>query len=433
MSENGYDNSELEVNRSPIEQGSVPREFTVAKFESLAGQILEKHIKGAEDTDFRVDSVQKTSKSVYGEVWTRGERRYYKLSSAKNIGKELLGYKVAKDLPHKEIVGHHFDDDGVYGLYLQEYCEDLDNEAGLLLCAINHELLTHDQGQIDSMIKRLDAIFESLHKVFNDSLNTEPYILDGANDQFFSSRLLPGARFDGIYSGSSFKFSSSNEEISTNELFNFQISTNGHFASKSINELIADAREKLDPKKPRVFVISQGDLLESNLTINGTFFDFETAGINALSQEMAVFLCGIYFGGHYIYAKYSPLDSSYRTGDVYEFEKSVSAKCQLEKDKKQFNVDLNFPFPPIKKALIENYLIRVIEPLEKRLPEELSLKLFEELRSAILVRILAVKKIPKFDEKDQLFSLGLVAHFFEDSKQYTKMSDFIRDKFVSIE
>jgi hypothetical protein len=254
----------------------------------------------------------------------------------------------------------------------------------------------------------------------------------GVNDRFFADRLASGARFDEIYSGKDFEFSSIDEVIAANELFNCEFTVNGGRPVKSVNSLIEEARVNLDPKKSRVFVMSQGDMLESNVTVEGTYFDFETGGLNSLTQEMSIFLCGLYFGGHYIFAKYSPLDSSYRTEQVNEFEGRVDAGCQLNRENKKFDIFLDFPFPKVKKAVLDNYISQVVEPLEQRFPEELLADLIEELKSAILARVLAVKNITAFDEKDRIFILGMVAHFFEDSRKYKRMSDFIRDKFKSI-
>jgi len=407
--------------------------FLVDEFEPLAGDILEKHLRDDQEfTNFEVISIKKTKKSVYGEIKIGERRVFYKISSGENIAGELMGFKIAKCLPHKKIIRHYYEDSGVYGLYLQDYCEEVD-EGGLLLSVLNKDLLTEDPEKLSDIKDRTkEKIFKPLGETFGRYINTEPMVHGGINDRFFSERLKKDGKFGEIYGKKYFYFPSIGEELRMEDLFNWQIITNGTMLDETIMDLVNEAKINLNPKEPRVFVLSQGDMTESNITINGIFFDFETAGINSLAQELAIFLCEIYFGAHYIYAKYSPIPKSLRTTAVDDFEKNVSASCQINHDKKQLQIEMNFPFPKIKQVILENYLEQVIEPLESILPERALKKTLIELRSAILARILVVKNITNFEEKDLLLSLGFVGHFLKDFDPNQKISEFIRDRFTTI-
>lgn len=194
--------------------------------------------------------------------------------------------------------------------------------------------------------------------------------------------------------------------------------------------MIADARQQLDPAKPRLFVLSQGDPTESNITVNGKFFDFEVAGMNSLVQELAIFCCHSYMSGHYITPKYSkstyPQDGEFAD----KFAEQIEARGKVDSDG-ILSINLKYPLPRIKKDLIGQYNSTVVKPLEARLSSAEQAALVEQFKSAILLRLIGVKNIFKLEEKDILLYLGLIGHFTKH-KKYQSVSEYIEDRFIAI-
>ena len=204
------------------------------------------------------------------------------------------------------------------------------------------------------------------------------------------------------------------------------------FTSRSTisSSLLLFCSKLTSSKKPRLFILSQGDPTESNITADGNFFDFEVAGMNPLAQESAIFCAHSYLSGHYITPKYSESSNPQDRDYTDTFSKQIEVKYEIALDG-NLKIDFRYPLPQLKKDLIGQYNNMIVKALEKQLTPEQQAHLVSEFKSAMLLRLIGVKNIFRLEEKDILLYLGLIAHFMQDRK-FQSISEYIENKFVAI-
>ncbi len=399
---------------------------TLERLEANAEKWVLSFLENEGITGASVTEINKTTKSVFGSVEFGEKKHFFKISDAEKIAYELEGYKIAEDYKHETIHHHYFDAEEGYGLYIQDYCDEVSVDSGLAIHEINSALgkSPEEQKKIED---KLAEVYRKIHEIFESTLTEDRYVLSGRNDAFFHERLKKDGRIDSYYGKRSFKFEDSKKDIVAEELFTYLISCNGEDGIV-IQDVIEKAQHDLDPEKPRVFVVSQGDLTESNVSVEGTFFDFEAAGLNSLIQELAIYLVYTYVNGHYITPKYSKsTDQTFSK----QFEQSITTEYVLDEESKKMDIVMNYPLPELKRALIERFTDIVIAPIERKLNPAESTQLVKELQSAIALRLIAVKNILKFEEKDVLVTLGLLSKLCKAGDEKT-LEEFIKQRFVSI-
>ncbi len=409
-----------EINVPKIETGLKEQEG-VEELEQ-AREVLGHYFETKGISDYDIIDLKRTGKSVYGEVVIENKPYYFKVAKSEDLAIELSGYRTANAYPHEPIVDHFFDDE--YGLMLQNYCEDLrPGGAGLLSNYLNKRIYSPEEANPAGWTGRARAIFENVQHIVGDTV-TSPMVLSGPSDKFFAERLTPDGRISQFYAGQTMSFPAAHANVECNDLFGYQIHSGGD--TTTITEQLEQARMILSPDQPRVFAVTQGDLTENNISANGVFFDFETAGLNSILQEAAIFIYFAFIYGHYLGVKYSDFPS---TNLEYDANQLLNTEYQLDRDDRSIKIDCEYTLPEIKRELIRMFNETVVVPLEK------SGKLgrredIEYLKSAFLMRIIGVKNLRKFAEKDMVFSLSLVPYLC-DRRPYSSVSDYINDKFIN--
>ena len=292
------DEPEISLNRLAVEKEGDYVERIRLQAEGIIDQCLSEY--GV--VNHRVVEAHKTRKSVFGCVEVEGEKRFFKISKPSRILQELQGYKIAAEYPHERIVDHFFLDD--YGLYLQDYCEEISTSEGQMQSQINRILQQIDTQDVQKVLQGTGRLFDTMGSIFQRHFTKMPLILHGQNDRFFYDRVKPGGRIDQLYAGRMFNFPSLSESITFEDLSKLTFVVNGEIMSLTLGELIKKARHDLSPEHNRFFVLSQGDPTETNMALCGKFFDFETGGYNDLIQDIAIFSYYNYSGGHYFIPKY---------------------------------------------------------------------------------------------------------------------------------
>ena len=389
-----------------------------------APRILAAYFEREGIVDYKIVETGKTKKSFYGAVEIEGEKYFFKFAGPETIYQELQGYRLANIFPHETLRGHHFDENQAF--YIQDYCDEVDS-GNLLMTGLNSAILSGETAEREVLAKT-EKILSVVARIFSETL-TEPKQDSGKNDAYFSDRIAPGARVEKYYGNNRVVLKSEKGEVELQTIVGGKHTFNGVQMDKSIEELIEIAKGRLDPSQPRTFVLSQGDPTESNITVDGKFFDFEVAGMNSLAQEMAIFCCHSYMSGHYISPKYSELSNQTNAEIVSKTEDSIIASYEAEGS--SLSINLKYPLPRLKRELIKQYNSIVVKPLESRLAPEQRLSLLDQFKSAILMRLVGVKNIFKLEEKDILLYLGMIAHFSKKT-EHQSVSEYIEDIFTSV-
>lgn len=418
---NFFDNTQAETIRA-IEASENP------DVEQESKELLHVFLESKEIGDYEILSIASTRKSVFGEIKYEGLSHFFKVANASDIQGELEGYKRASVYPHEKVTDHFFGDS--LGLIIQDYCEDVRVQDGfnnVFINCMNRQVFGSD-GETRIPESGIRTI-ETLGKIYSDTVTTEPVVYAGHNDKFFYDRLAFGGRMTQYYSGQEFVFPGANHVVSSEELFQQKIVSFGR--TIKINDLINRASGNLRPDRPRTFVLSPGDPTESNFTINGKFFDFETAGLNSLAQDMAIFLYFTFIYGNYVELKYSKSGFINSEGiDPRSVDEQLKSTSTIDSNTGILNIDTEYSMPELKRELIKVFSDKVVIPTEARLSSELRSSLVEELKSALFMRIMAVRNILKFEEKDMSAFLSFLPYFCGD-EEYPSVSEYVQNKFIN--
>lgn len=423
---------------NPLEKAAISREgeFTVSDIESRIGTIFEEFMQQEGISEYNIVEVRRTGKSVFGRVEIEGKEYFFKVSRPENILRELQGYKIAGEYPHEEIHSHYFHEN--YGIYLQGYCKEVSGPEGQMSDQINRVLDSEDITEIREILAKTGNILTVMGDIYEISMTKKPIVMHGPNDNFFHDRIKPNGRVDVFYKNKDFEFPTTGERIQFEDLVDYTFVINGSVMKYPLRELIDRAGIDLSPDKERLFVLSQGDPTETNMTLSGKFFDFETAGYNSLVQDVAIFAHYNHIGGHYLVPKYSITETlqemeqrdATEHSKLAQFADSVGVTSKIDKQQKRIEINFNIPQPEIKSRIFSQYVDNVVKRVEKNIPPDMQIQLVHELQSAILLRVIGVKDLRSLDEKDMLLSLALAHHFAQPDDDSISMSDFLQKKFT---
>jgi len=300
----------------------------------------------------------------------------------------------------------------------------------LLAGAINKLLLSEGTGSEEKgLLTKTHNLFSIIGERYAKGFTRTPLILRGPNDNFFNDRLQPGGRLDQLYSNKRFNLACEGGELTFEELLDYSLRVNQGEKTLPLGELISRAKADLSPLKPRHFVLSQGDPTESNMTSTGVFFDFETAGYNSFVQETAIFAVHNYSYGHYLTPKYSESgEGSFPV--VSSFAQSIDIQHSFDKDNAVLDLRLKFPYPALKRKILEQYVDLVTRRIEEEMTSVERREASQQLRSAILMRYLAVRDLSRYEQKDVALSLALTGHFCCPDEECTTVSDSLLKKLI---
>lgn len=231
-------------------------------------------------------------------------------------------------------------------------------------------------------------------------------------------------RIERIYSGKKFKLQ--NLEVAWEELKTLHWTIDGITYKETIEELLSQAREELDPDKPRLIGISHGDWHENNIIfkeMNGNndghpyaYIDLERSGQNDLIADAALFLTHLTIYADYINPKYSPNLFKGNLIVAKAFEKSCALKDRqitvnafnsliemqgidsfgtLSSRLKIARLCIDYYYKPLVNEAVSKYKIK---------QEEFD----NHLKSAILLRLIGGREVTKWIPRDQMKIIGLI-------------------------
>lgn len=419
----------IPCNQETSLNNNIEKNFTESIFENI-DEIIETFAKNENITDYKLLEVHTTNKSVYGSIEIAGEKLFFKIAPPISIVKELRGYKIANIYPH-ETIRHYFINDD-FGIYIQNFCEEINEKNGQVSKQVNKNLSLIEPANY--ITESTEEITKKIGTIYQNSFSTQTLQLSGNNDSFFYDRLKPNGRIDQLYKEKNILFPSINQSIPFNELLNYQIIIDGQKTEYTIKQLLEKAKKELNPDNFRYFVLSQGDLTETNMTLDGKFFDFEAAGYNALSQEIAIFIHFLFIHGHYIGPKYDKnyITDSIERKELDNFKSKIKVFHDVNITDQTINITVQFPVPFIKQLIITQYIENVVKPLELNIEPGFINQIIEELKSAIILRFVGVKDLKKFEEHDLILYIYMMQYFSKKDSNINSLSTFLEKKLKSI-
>jgi hypothetical protein len=294
-------------------------------------------------------------------------------------------------------------------------------------------LLFHLISNID--IQTHHDAWEIIHSIFSDSLklstSTMHFAIENAkNDVFFFNRLKSQAR-DGIsgrienkYSGKNFKLL--DLELPWEEMKKIKWSIDGISYQETLEELLEEARNHLDPSQPRLLGISHGNWHENNIVINKSNHDhapddyaylaLDVAGENDLLEDAIMFLVHTTVYADYLNPVYyskaygNHIDEKVLHRTMVMKERSIT----LSKNDQRIHACGLGSFgtfnsrKQVAHLFYEEYLKPLIVHAATLFDEKIVVSIENHLKTAILLRLLGGQDLSKLMPKDQVKMIGLI-------------------------
>ncbi len=335
-----------------------------------------------------VSRVNHQKNSVNGLLKKEGEVYFFKLLDKEYLKRELVGFFSLKDvfpIPNLvEII--EFAD---YGCAVFSYEKTIQKDKGLLLDFI-----------VDEELKKVKPI--DLYKFINPIFNLYKQSLKKVSiRQHYPSNLF----FKGRIESRLLKW------YQKSPLMDFHIcvnNTNGVSTNYLINKIIN--YYKVNHKY--CCFQSQGDPTCLNIEIKPVFFDYCTAGYNAILAEISTFFLSILCLDFYLAPKYHP-SSYYNHKKVFKLKNTTPAKIiyRVNQKDKIINIFGGLQLSKVRQDILLNYL-------DIFSPEIISSDIFYFIAMRCLC-VFNLEKMSKMDKIYILFLLHLIYNLLEKENENT--------------
>jgi len=390
-------------------------------------EFISEYIRNIWVSDYEILSVWKTWKSIYWKIMIRWKSFFYKISSPISIKRELEWYELCKNWQHNKVLDCYISTN--FWIYIQDFFDNPNFWASLLEDTSN--IITGLNKDLEWFLWNVKSLFRSIW--FNYSNSLQKFSVEWENDIFFNQRLV----WDESYLKQYLWISLIDDlgQVKTfRELLWKRIVLNWIDVWLTLWWLIFFTSKTLGKSGNRLSVLSQWDLTENNMTTNWIFFDFETAWLNSLSQDMAITLYALFIWSHHITFKYSSSIKSLNI-DFWLLRKEIwepNTKCKFSND--EVLIDISYLPHKVKDLMLWIYLSEVVIPIEAKINELLDIdksRLLEELKAALICRTLFSKKLTEVtSNSDIILLLWISAYFFQYDWELT-LNYYIKDKFFS--
>lgn len=386
----------------------------VDSIDSLIPAILERYVQLYWLWSFQLIQSGKTMKSVYGKIrFSDWSIRFFKISQAQRIQKEMTAYHTLSNWKHQKI-DHVMYLDGL-GMYTQDFFE------GKYWTCIMEDVCQYLSGE-SLLTKELIRdeciqIFRWIAEKYETSIHTDKK--HGENDIFYKWRTVGDNSWIHWYKNLPLKHQDGSESI-LQDIYNYPVILNGRLTPITISGMFDELVQHFWSPYQRKMIISQGDLTENNITLDGNFYDFETWGVNALWQDMAITIHYLMIAGHYITPKYSSSAKSLKINLDKLLHSVELPRASFMINNKMLHINFEFASPAMKQLILTEYfrIMQILWCLEEE---------FENLKKALAFRCIASKNLRSVDACDRttLLSLALSLYSlrsFEDLQKFLHIS-----------
>lgn len=341
----------------------------------------------------------KTSKSVYWKIllpWIW--ERFFKIGQKLRIKHEITAYQKLPEWPHSDV--HEFWEVAWFWIYFQDYHQWKYGRS--ILEDFGKQISGTSNINETEVLDSIWRLFQWVRDRYAETMRQSD--AGGENDIFFRDRVhqwgmlkkyldMP-VQTDGWVI------------VSIKDILDFPITINGEAVDSTIWEMFNNLVQDFSSPKKRSLVMSQGDITENNVTLEGHFYDFETGGINSITQDVAITLHYLMVLWHYLTPKYS---SSFWTLDVNREQllgniEPPHAHFTIKEGHIDFTLD--FKCPEFKKKILKAYVDSIAIPFFR------TESWAKELGHALAFRCLTTKDLHKVDDGDKVLLLGLSLLFF---------------------
>lgn len=314
--------------------------------------------------DYTINNVNVQNNSINGIAYKEKKKFFFKIQDINNFYSELVGYFTTFNYFKVPKLCDLF----IYnncGVIVYKYDNSINVNEGLLC----DELLKNDT-EID--YKFLNIILKNYKKyIYNCKYPMQKFYenrIDSRLNKYFYSNWID---------------------------YNFIINNE---SSLKIQDIFDEINVYFKKNKIHKCVLSHGDLNTMNIGLKPLFMDFTTSGYNCIEAEIALFSISILFIDLYFSPKYHK--NSYKNHE-HVFNHIPKIDCDYIIDK-EVSIKASIKTTLNRKKIIEKY----IENLDYN----------DDLVYFILMRLLTIFDIDKYDDSDKYYSLFLFVYFYIEMK-----------------
>ncbi|MET7469064.1 hypothetical protein ABZS35_10000 [Micromonospora sp. NPDC005599] len=278
-------------------------------------------------------------------------------------------------------------------------------DTGLLLDA----LTSTDADSTANLDRGLDAIFQHYRRTIDATICRVP--ASRTNGKLYRDRVQPRGRLDHYYGHDPIVLKLADADgLRLTELRETTLMVNGQPRRLDFPALVSELRDAFHPDEQVWAAITQGDPTDFNIGLDAdsrpVWFDYDTAGLNALPGEIACFLWYQRLHGAWLVPHYNTAAYADHTMALAE---AVEPTVRLKRlSDRSVGIDYQHQPSPARQQAITRYLTTLARPLA--LPAATDLLTW--IRPYLAMRILAVYPLQLLEPRDAALSLGLLADLY---------------------
>lgn len=338
----------------------------------------------------------------------------------------------AHDEAHAERAGH----DRLRGLYpvpdlraarrvgrwtvlVYQRWPDVGHDSGLLLDEITRADRLGDT-------RRLDACLSAVLRHYQHAISsTLRYATTGETiGKLYSDRAAPGGRLDQYYRPNAPwpLTAGTSRKVRPQNLADMYLVVNGRPYTVDFADLMMRLRVHFATATPVWAAVTQGDPTDLNIgwshPSGPVWFDYDTAGLNALAGEFACFLLYQRLHGAWLTPQYNP--AAFRDHPLALAPASLTEPAvHIEHRPPALAIDYRHTPTSARRHVMRRYLNEVVLPIADRLGIT---DLMAWLRPYLVMRLLAVYHLADLEPRDAALSLALLAQALDPA---TGLRDFL--------
>ncbi|WP_194821585.1 hypothetical protein [Micromonospora sp. S-DT3-3-22] len=278
-------------------------------------------------------------------------------------------------------------------------------DTGLLLDA----LTSTGPGSAANLDCGLDATFQHYRRTIDATICRVP--ASRASSKLYRDRAQPGGRLDHYYGHNPILLKLTDADgLRPSELRKTTLMVNGEPRRLDLPALVSELRDAFHPDEQVWAAMTQGDPTDFNIGLDAdnqpVWFDYDTAGLNALPGEIACFLWYQRLHGAWLVPHYNT--------DAYADHRKALAEAveptvRLRRlSPRAVGIDYQHQPSPARQQAITRYLTTLARPLALSTATDL----LTWIRPYLAMRILAVYPLQLLEPRDAALSLGLLADLY---------------------
>jgi hypothetical protein len=290
-------------------------------------------------------------------------------------------------------------------------------DNGLLLDEITRADLNHDPRCLDAC---LTAIFGHYQQVIARTLRRTTN--DETIGKLYGDRATTDGRLDRYYCPDApWPIAAGTRRVRPSDLADLRLVVNGHEHAVDFADLVIRLRIHFARHNPVWAAITQGDPTDINIGWSPTggpvWFDYDTAGLNALPGEFACFLLyqrlhGAWLTPHYNRAAFRDHLSALAPASLTE------PVVHVEHTGSSLTIDYRRAPSRARRHVLRRYLDEIVYPTARHLGID---DVMAWLRPYLVMRLLAVYHLADLKPRDTALSLALLAQALNPTTTLTDL------------